>query len=132
MKAIGHKSSSKNLIDPQSSPQKQHRETLAKQREHREDNNSLGNESCDISPDHYDGSGNRNLAQARQSNHMVAKNEGSFIEQVDAADLSSLNPLATGVEVTDRGTNRCSLFDEQNNNNNANSNKRKNNGQDLK
>ena len=56
---------------------------------------------------------------------MVAKNEGSFIEQVDAADLSSLNPLATGVEVTDLGTNRCSLFDEQNNKD-ANSNKRKN------
>lgn len=65
---------------------------------------SRGNESCDISPDH-DGSGRRHVAGG--AGQYAASN---FVEEVNEADISSINPLATD---RDRGQGRCSLFEEE-------------------
>ena len=66
---------------------------------------SESNESCDISPEAHEGSLRRRRAYANQVREIG-------YEEMDKSDLSSMNPLVTpGVEVTERGENRCSLFD---------------------
>lgn len=70
-------------------------------------NKSIGNESCDISPE-------REGSTLRRKAHHGYNSTGQVIAAVvDVdADLSSMNPLVTpGVDLTDREENRCSFFD---------------------
>ena len=71
--------------------------------EHR--NMSESNESCDISPENE---ANLRRAYGHQMQEIA-------YEEMDKSDLSSMNPLVTpGIDMTDRGDNRCSLFEANN------------------
>ena len=80
---------------------------------------SQSNESCDISPEQHEGSLRRLRAYGHQMQEIA-------YEEMDKSDLSSMNPLVTpGVDVTERGENRCSLFEANNYNQQKHSSSKK-------